>query len=164
MRRQRRKYNSLESTNLGEMSDCYHFTFTQRRVLPKHHSLKTFCYEGQLCWQWGFPRWKMNYVCMRTWEQNIGGGGGQRGRKQDRQVMREQQSRLKNMSRIGMRFKKIKEKGLRQFIWDEGARKGGTKREEAVKLKEKERRMCRKQEERGETETHCKHSSRPAPP
>lgn len=54
----------------------------------------------------------MNYVCMRTWEENIGGEKTERGRKQDRQVMREQQSRLKNMSRTGMRLKKKKKKRI----------------------------------------------------
>lgn len=26
--------------------------------------------QGQLCWNWGSPRWKINYVCVRTREQN----------------------------------------------------------------------------------------------
>lgn len=28
--------------------------------------------DRQLCWNTGCPGWKINYVCMRTWEQNTG--------------------------------------------------------------------------------------------
>lgn len=62
--------------------------------------------EGQLCWHSGSSRWKINYVCMRTWEksrekkesENVSEGGNR-----SRQVMRGRRFSPKISWAVGMR-------------------------------------------------------------